>query len=336
MANKNQVTLTFAGDSEQLERTFDRVGQAAKGMDHQVGEAGKGFDRVGERFDDIDTRAMGFRDTLTGVQDTMGGVAAISKGDLFTGFFTLGAGIGDLGSGFYNLLIPALKKTWFWLAETKVGTLAMAAASGVAKAATAVWTGIQWLLNVALTANPIGIVIVAIGALIAIIVLIATKTDWFQRLWKWVWSKIGDPVKAFWAWLKELPGRIGSTFVKVVEFIGRPFRTAFNMIAHLWNSTIGRLRWTVPGWVPGIGGNTISVPQLPEFKFHAGGVVPGAPGSEVVAVLQAGERVMPAGSSGGTIGPDDLHMVQGAGFDRLALQWLEGLMRRNNVVLARA
>ena len=42
---------------------------------------------------------------------------------------------------------------------------------GIAAAATGVWTGAQWLLNAALTANPIGIVIVVIAALVAAIVI---------------------------------------------------------------------------------------------------------------------------------------------------------------------
>jgi hypothetical protein len=53
----------------------------------------------------------------------------------------------------------------------------------------------------------------------------------------------------------------------------------------------------VPSWIPGIGGNNISVPKLPHF--HAGGIVPGAVGTPQVAVLQAGERVSSIGSSGG-------------------------------------
>lgn len=180
-------------------------------------------------------------------------------------------------------------------------TAALAAVkTGVVSAATGVWTAVQWLLNVALTANPIGIIIVAIGALIAIIVLIATKTTWFQDLWRVVWTFIKDKAIDFWEWLKSLPEMIGNVFSSIADFVSAPFRAAFNFIADAWNNTIGRLSWSVPSWVPFIGGNTISVPQL--RKFHSGGVVPGAPGTEMLAVLQAGERVTAAGQSdpGGT------------------------------------
>ena len=157
----------------------------------------------------------------------------------------------------------------------------------------------QWLLNAALTANPIGLIIVAVAALVAIIVLIATKTTWFQDLWRAAWGGIKKAASAVWDWLKALPEKIGSEFKSVAGFITAPFRVAFNFVADAWNNTIGKLSWSVPSWVPFIGGSTISAPQLP--KFHAGGVVPGAPGQEVMALLQAGERVTPAGGSGGVV-----------------------------------
>lgn len=294
----NTVTLTFAGDSAQLEKAFDRVGESAKGMSKHVEDAGKGFDKVGEAADSVDTKAMGFRDTMTGVEDSSKGVGMIMKGQVFDGFLTLGMGIGDLASGFYNLLIPMAKTIATTVAQT-TATVAHTVASGAAKVATATWTGVQWLLNAALTANPIGLVVIAIVALIAIVVLIATKTTWFQDIWRVAWGGIKSAAVAVWDWLKDLPSKIGDTFAAIGGFISRPFKAGFNAVSDAWNNTIGRLSWTVPGWVPFIGGNTISAPHLP--KFHAGGVVPGAPGTEMLALLQAGERVTPAGSGGGMV-----------------------------------
>lgn len=278
----NQVTLTFAGETKPLEDSFSRVGDSAKKAGHDVEDAGEGFRKAGEAADEVDTKAMGFRDTLTGVQDTAGGVANIMKGNLFDGFLQLGAGIGDLGSGFYNLLIPALEKT-------KVATLAQNAASKVTAAATKVWAGVQWLMNSALLASPITWIVVGIVALVAVIVLIATKTDWFQRGWKVAWSGIKAAAQATWNFLKQIPGWIGTAFSKVANVITAPFRQAFNLVARAWNATIGQLSWSVPGWVPIIGGNSISVPHLP--TFHSGGIVPGVVGTNTVAVLQAGESI---------------------------------------------
>ncbi|WP_273016675.1 phage tail tape measure protein [Leeuwenhoekiella blandensis] len=45
------------------------------------------------------------------------------------------------------------------------------------ESATKLWAGAQWLLNAAMTANPIGIVITAIGLLIGLVTVIITKYD---------------------------------------------------------------------------------------------------------------------------------------------------------------
>ncbi len=291
----NQVVLTFGGESKNLENAFDQVGAGAKRMGAQVGEAGKGFDKVGEAADRVDTRAMGFRDTLTGVQDSGKGLSQIMKGDLFTGFLTLGMGVGDLASGMFNFLVPMAKSVALTVAHTSA-TVAHAVATTTVAAATKVWAGVQWLLNIALLANPIVLIVAAILVLVAVIVLIATKTTWFQTIWRLAWTWVKNAAVDVWSWLKDLPHKMGAVFSLLAGAITAPFRFAFNLVARAWNATIGSLSWSVPGWIPGIGGRTISAPHLP--TFHTGGVVPGAPGSQMLAVLQAGERVTPAGGGG--------------------------------------
>jgi hypothetical protein len=185
-------------------------------------------------------------------------------------------------------------------------------------------TAAQWAWNAAQLASPTTWIILAIVALVAIIVVIATKTTWFQDIWaaawggikraasavgswfkdtlygKWIkgaWDGIINAGKRVWDWMGDLPGKLKGAFSRVGDFISAPFRAGFNMVSTAWNNTVGRLSWSVPGWVPGIGGNSFSAPRLP--KFHSGGPVPGTPGSEVMAILQAGETVSPASSAGG-------------------------------------
>lgn len=58
------------------------------------------------------------------------------------------------------------------------------------KVATIAWTGVQWLLNAALSANPIGLVVLAIAALIAGVVLAYNNVGWFRDIVDGAWSKI--------------------------------------------------------------------------------------------------------------------------------------------------
>lgn len=66
-------------------------------------------------------------------------------------------------------------------------------------AATKIWAGVQAILNVVLTANPIGVVIMLIAALIAVVVLVVTH---FKDLVEWV-QKGWDKLKGFLGFKKE-------------------------------------------------------------------------------------------------------------------------------------
>jgi hypothetical protein len=116
------------------------------------------------------------------------------------------------------------------------------------KTATAVWTAMQWLLNLALTANPIGIIIVAVAAMVAAIVFVATKTDWFQRLWHHIWDHIGDPVKAVWRWIS---GTLWPGIQAVFGFIVAAARKVWDGIKLYFGFWRGLLA-AVVGWVVGV------------------------------------------------------------------------------------
>ena len=285
----NEVTLTFAGDTDKLEKAFDKVGAGAKTMSDKVGASSSAVDEHGNAMGRMGDKADGAEANLIGVVDIMSGTATIMQGPAKVGMGAYIQGWADLAGGLAPVLISLAQVKLATIGNT-IATAASTVAQGAAKAATVVWTGVQWLLNVALTANPIGLLIVGIAALIAIVVLIATKTTWFQDAWRVSWGAIKSVAMSVWDWLSALPGKVGAAFASIAGTISAPWRAGFNAIANAWNNTVGRLSWTVPSWVPLIGGKTISAPKLP--TFHRGGVVPGAAGQDVLAVLQGGEQVI--------------------------------------------
>lgn len=291
----NQVVLTFAGEDKQLTDSFSRVGGASKQMGDEVGSSAKKLDEHANGLEKVGGASDNAERNLIGVHDVIDGTATIMKGPGKQGIVAYVQGWADLAGG----IAPMAE----YLAKTKVATLAQAAAGKVAAAGSKVWAAGQWVLNSAFLASPITWIIVGIVALIAVIVLIATKTDWFQKAWRASWKWIKSAASDTWDFIKQIPGWIGTAFSKVAGFISAPYRAAFNLIADAWNNTIGRLHFTLPTWIPGIGGDSISVPSLPHF--HSGGTVPGTPGSEMLAVLQAGETVSPVTSSGG----DMVHVI---------------------------
>lgn len=106
-------------------------------------------------------------------------------------------------------------------------------------------------------------------------------------------------VRDFW----NLVGSIGQVIWGIVEVITSPFAEAFRQIKRLWNNTIGRMSFTVPSWVPGIGGSSFSMPQLANggTLTSAGTVMVGEAGPEILT-LPRGARVTPLSSADATTG----------------------------------
>lgn len=77
-------------------------------------------------------------------------------------------------------------------------------AQRLASVGATIWTGAQWLLNAALTANPIGIVVVAIAALVAGLVWAYNNIDGFRKIVDESWAAIKKAFVAGWDRLKKI------------------------------------------------------------------------------------------------------------------------------------
>lgn len=336
MAGKNQVTLTFAGDTAKLESAFDRVGAAAKGMDTEVGKAGRGFEVANEAADGAENKFQGLASSLEGTRDTAIGFSTIAKGDLFNGLVQVGQGAADLAEGMAYTLIPTLKFLTQNAGKAAVSMVQSAGRQslawlrlGVQATISAARIAAAWLISL----GPIAIVVAAVIGLTVVVVRNWTRIRNFitgaasavlgflRRNWPLLlgiltgpiglavvliarnWSRIKDGVSGVHRFVVDkfnavvrfiggIPGRIGRAASGMFSGITNAFRSAINAIISGWNN----LSFTLPSvsvFGKKIGGFTLSTPDIP--YLHSGGVVPGAPGTETLAMLQAGERVTPAG-----------------------------------------
>lgn len=82
--------------------------------------------------------------------------------------------------------------------NSTAAAIAYRVASVAQTTATYAWTAAQYLLNVALSLNPIGAVVIAVGALVAGFVIAYNKSEAFrakiQELWDWI-GRLGDRIK---------------------------------------------------------------------------------------------------------------------------------------------
>lgn len=146
------------------------------------------------------------------------------------------AGMAAVGIG---SLVKIIKEMNVQQAITAARTAAVTVAQKAATAATVVWTGVQKVLNLVLTANPIGLIVTAIGALIAALIAAYKNCEGFRKICDKVWEAIkplanaimNGLAKAFawlvekckeaWEWLKNILG-LGGKKVEVAVEVSKP------------------------------------------------------------------------------------------------------------------
>lgn len=202
--------------------------------------------------------------------------------------------------------IMAVRMGWIlYTGATTAGTVATkgARAAQIAFAAAAkIMAAAQWALNAAMSANPIGLVIAGIAALIAIGVLLYKN-----------WDTIKEKVLDLWA-------AFSKTFPDAAGLIKKVFGTVFGVVKMQINSLISIVNTVtssinkalskvkIPDWVPVFGGKSFSVniPKIPQLA--EGGI---ATRSTIANIGEGGEpeAVLPlsklssmlGGASGGNI-----------------------------------
>ena len=197
-------------------------------------------------------------------------------------------------------------------------------------------TAAQWLWNIAMTANPIGLLIVGVAALIAILAAAAyfiykfrdAIVGAFKSAWEWIennthlvaailliFGPLGLLVAAgLYAWkfrdeiisafnsvvdfFSGLPGKMGDIFKNLWNGIVRGFVYAINKIIELWNNF--KLSAKVPNWIPVIGGK--------ELSFDT----PNIPNVSIPGLQHGGKVVSPGHVLVGESGPEILNLPTGA------------------------
>jgi phage-related protein len=97
--------------------------------------------------------------------------------------------------------------------------------------ATKAWAAAQWLLNVAMTANPIGLIVAAIVGLVAIVVVAYKKFGWFRKLVATVWKGIQAGVKG-------VVGFVKRNWKNILAILTGPIGIAVRIITANWDKIV--------------------------------------------------------------------------------------------------
>jgi len=130
-----------------------------------------------------------------------------------------------------------------------IGLTAAFVAYKVAMTAIAVWTGIvtaaQWLWNIALNANPIGLIILAVIALVAAIFYLWTHSAGFRNFFIGIWEHIWGFLKAVGGWFA---GPFADFFKKGWHFIEDVIKLGVAIFKFYWQ-LIQDVVAAVAGWI---------------------------------------------------------------------------------------
>ena len=99
-----------------------------------------------------------------------------------TGLLSAAMDVAARHSGVIKVLAAVVAAVAGAILLANVGLAVYTAYTTIARAVTAAWTATQWLLNAALTANPIGLVVVALVALAAGLVIAYKKSETFRGI----------------------------------------------------------------------------------------------------------------------------------------------------------
>lgn len=300
----NEVEVLLKGKDVSASSTFKSADSSAKSY-------GSSLEGVGEKADNSEQRILGMKDTVDGV-------ATIMQGPGQAGIAAYIQGWADLASGIANFVIPALVQVATQSGRAAIATAASTVAQKAAAAASKAWAAAQWVLNAALSANPIGLVIIAIAALVAGFIIAYKKSETFRNIvqgalkgvqvaaqvlvkgFKAAMSALGTIATTTWNLIKRGASALASGIKIYARAITAPYRAAFAGIRAAWNSTVGGKGFSVPGWIPGVGGKSFRIPYLATGGIASGLAVVGERGREIVN-LGAGSKVSPSSNTEGML-----------------------------------
>ncbi|ORA64106.1 phage tail tape measure protein [Mycobacteroides franklinii] len=314
---------------------YDKAGEAVKrSLVGVVDKANVGAgiavslgNSLGSGLGKVSTKFQGFADSLSSKVTDISGALSSTK--------ELLGGDGAWGSGVVDNLNTALGMTAPLLLAINSGATLAAAGQAILAGATKAITAAQWLWNAAMTANPIGLIVVAVAALVAGIIYAYKHSETFRAIvdaaWKAIkvaaeavvkwftdtawpalkkaWEAIGEG----WNWLvtsaQNVWNGVREKFTAMVDFIKGLPGAISNVAKGMWDGLkaglVAVLNWIGDKWnafadtlsvdVPGVG--KVSLPHVP--KFDGGGYTGNAPISRIAGVVHGDEFVIKSKSRKG-------------------------------------
>lgn len=240
-----EMTDTFAkggpGAATALDTVLDRL-RAMKDPAEQSQAAvalfGTQAEDLGASLYALDPAAAATTGAMEGVEGAAQNLADTAGGGPKAGLEEFGRVLqGELGNAL-QFVVPLLQGIFNVLRPFLPVLGPLAVAIGVLVA-------VQWLWNAALAANPIGLIILAVVALVAGIVWLWNNVEGFRNFFTSAFEVIGDAIEFVWNWIKE-------NWPYLLILLTGPFMPIVGLIVFFWDEISGAfkagLAWIKGAW----------------------------------------------------------------------------------------
>jgi len=327
-----------AGTGKDLATVSDALSKAYAGND-------KGLKALDPRMKSLLKAGIDVEGAMSILADTFGGDAAAAADTASGRFKQFQIGIEETKESIGAALLPAVEavlpfitQLGQWAADNTTIFIAVGAAiATIAVAVIAVntanklWaatalatTAINAALATSFTALQVATGAIIITAIIAAVVALQVK---FNILGKAI-DGVAAVATALWDGIKAGFAGVVTAVSGYVNGLVAVYKKLFNGIALVWNNTVGKLSFKIPGWVPGIGGAGFDVPDIP--MLANGGIV----SSPTLAMIgeRGPEAVVPlTGSNSPALGNSVTINVNG-GDPNAVVAALRNYMRQNGAI----
>lgn len=167
-----------------------------------------------------DTFALGAAEALEPYMDGIKGAISATTDGMGKAFDLLGRTI--------DRVRPVVVAVFKFIGDNRDALTAAAVAVGVLTAAV-------MLFNAALALNPVGLVIIAIAAYVAVLVTAYKRVGWFRDGVQAAWRVVRSAAELFVAWFRESAWPI---IRKVLGYVGGAFKTYLSLARVVWGAVL--------------------------------------------------------------------------------------------------
>jgi phage-related protein len=229
MAGK-PVRVAFLADTADLRTNLDKAKASMNEAAAEAKTAGQkidaAFDSTAESADGVASKGSQAAGALSGLGDLVGGkfgTAMMAGGVAMQGF----ADAGDLVNVVTESnIVRKIKDTAVTIGQ-KAAIIASTVAQKAAAAASKAWAAAQWLLNAAMTANPLGLLAVALVALVAALVVAYRKSETFRAI-----------VNSAFGAVQRVVSKIMPAILKVIETVWKAVKVVFTTYFKVYRAIV--------------------------------------------------------------------------------------------------